>query len=88
MGLFDDFSNGGSFFDDVGSFLGDAGHLVEQGSALYQQFAGTGTSPGSPATGHSVATVMVENPLSKIPTWVWIAGGGLLIWALARGVRS
>lgn len=73
------------FFEDVTGFFDAASDAFQQGSELYQQLSGTGTSPVPPSQGHDL--VLVAQP-AKIPTWVFIVGGAVLIYALARGVRS
>lgn len=74
-------------FDDVSSFLGDVSDVIQQGSELYSDFAGTGTSVAAPATGYAT-NPYGPAPVTQIPTWVWFVIGGVVIYALAGGVRS
>ncbi len=66
------------------------GRVWTGGNPNFDEIIGCFTGPefyknaGLPGCSPAPAVGVVATPGASIPAWVWLAGGGLLFWNLAR----
>jgi lysozyme family protein len=91
----------GLTWDDINSGANDVASILNKGMAAWNSVTGKamGTTspsiqPASPAaaSGTTLSQSPAKgaantSPLATVPTWAWLAGGGVLVWFLSRRKR-
>ena len=91
----------GLTWDDINSGASDVASILNKGMAAWNAVTGkpmgtasTTVSPASPAAASAAVQsqspakgAVNPSPLASVPTWAYLAGGGVLVWWLSRRKR-